>query len=134
MAKQRSNDQKEGDNDVVVDPGGALVDHGTRTDDNVTEPSTVQPGDAPADTMDPNERVSSVPVRPGEQAIKEGTVNAVLVNPNLPDRDRGAREAADARKADAGGERTETYTARRPDGTEVRVTRNIETGESTVEG
>lgn len=30
------------------------------------------------------------------------------------------------------GHRTETYTDRRPDGTRVRITRDVETGQSTV--
>lgn len=93
----------------------------TKTDNNVTKPSTVAPGDAPADTLDPDERVSSVPVQPGIEAVKVGTVNAVLVNPNLP---TPAEPKA--------GERTETYKARKPDGTEVTVTRDLNTGESTV--
>jgi len=95
----------------------------TKTDPTVTKPSTVAPGDAPADTTDPTERVSSVPVQPGIEAVKAGTVNAVLVNPNLPTPGTTVPE---------GGGRTETYKARKPDGTEVTVTHNLDTGETSV--
>lgn len=95
----------------------------TKTDKNVTKPSTVEPGDAPADTTDPDERVSSVAPQPGEEAIRAGTVNAVLPNDGLPK--RAARKATSK-------DRTETFEATRPDGSKVTVTRNLETGESTV--
>jgi len=94
----------------------------TKTDPTVTKPSTVAPGDAPADTTDPSERVSSVPVRPDLNAVKAGTVNAVLVNPNLPTQADPA----------SGKERVERYKARKPDGTEVTVTHNLTTGETSV--
>lgn len=95
----------------------------TKTDNNVSKPSTVEPGDAPADTTDPTERVSSVPVQPGVEAIKAGTVNAVLVNPNLPT----PGGPVTGEKA-----RVETYKARKPDGTVVTVTHNLETGETST--
>lgn len=95
----------------------------TRTDKTTTKPSTVAPGDAPHDTTDPAERVSSVPVHPDAEAVRAGTVNAVLLNPNLPS-PRGVEAAED--------DRLESYDAVRPDGTKVTVTRNLETGESTV--
>lgn len=94
----------------------------TRTDKTVTKPSTVEPGDGPADTTDPNERVSSVPVQPDVSAVRAGTVNAVLVNDNLPTPQ--AREIKDPR--------IETYQAVRPDGSTVKVTHNVETGETKV--
>lgn len=95
----------------------------TKTDSTVTKPSTVAPGDAPADTTDPSERVSSVPVRPDSEAVKVGTVNAVLVNDNLPAPDGPVT----GEKA-----RVETYKARKPDGTVVTVTHNLETGETSA--
>ena len=100
----------------------AAASKGTKTDDNVEKPSTVQPGDAPADTTDPNERVSSVPVRPGVEAVRAGTVNAVLMNDNLP---------TPAAVTGEGG-RVERYEAVKPDGSKVTVELNLETGESRV--
>jgi hypothetical protein len=101
----------------------------TRTDDNVTRPSTTAPGEAPADTLDPNERVSTVPHQPGEEAIRVGTVNAVLVNPALPT----AGEVARNRRGggdENGGDRVETYRATLPNGEQVTVEHNLDTGES----
>jgi hypothetical protein len=92
----------------------------TTLDSDVTKPSVTQPGDGPADTTDPNERASSVIPRPGEEALRVGTVNAVLPV---------EQPAAAARK---GEDRVEQYEATRPDGTTVTVTHNIETGESQV--
>jgi hypothetical protein len=84
----------------------------TRTDDNVNKPSTVFPGEAPADTLDPNERVSTVPHQPDEEALRVGTVNAVLVNPALPtaaEVARNRRRGGNERRED----RVETYEATR---------------------
>lgn len=92
----------------------------TRLDNDVTKPSVTQAGDGPADTTDPNERASSVIPRPGEEALRVGTVNAVL-----PVEQPSAA-------AGEGEDRVETYEAVRPDGTTVTVTHNIETGESQV--
>lgn len=92
----------------------------TTLDTDTTKPSVTAPGDGPADTTDPTERASSVTPQPGTEALKVGTVNAVVP---LPKVEAPARE---------GGSRTEEYKAIRPDGTEVTVTRNIETGESKV--
>ncbi|MGW6008670.1 hypothetical protein [Streptomyces sp. NPDC055210] len=93
----------------------------TRLNEDVDKPSTTAPGDGPADTTDPNERATSATPDKGAAAqAGHGTVNAVVPVP--------AKKAA-ARK---GKDRTETYTALKPDGTEVTVERNIETGESTV--
>lgn len=92
----------------------------TTLDSDVTKPSTTQPGDGPADTTDPSERASSATPRPGDEARKVGTVNAVVPLPEQP-------------KAQASGKaRTETYKATRPDGTEVTVTHNLDTGETSV--
>lgn len=95
----------------------------TRIDEHVDAPSTTAPGDGPADTTDPDERATSATPDKGAAAqAGHGTVNAVLP---LPKRQTAARKGKD---------RTETYTATRPDGTEVTVERNIETGESSVQG
>ncbi|MFJ5887493.1 hypothetical protein [Streptomyces californicus] len=93
----------------------------TRLDTHVDAPSTTAPGDGPADTTDPDERATSATPDKGAAAqAGHGTVNAVLP---LPKKTTAKR---------AGKDRTETYTAVRPDGTEVTVERNIETGESSV--
>lgn len=95
----------------------------TRLDEHLDAPSTTAPGDGPADTTDPDERASSATPDKGAAALAgHGTVNAVIPVP---------KKAAAKR---AGKDRTETYTALRPDGTEVTVERNIETGESSVRG
>lgn len=93
----------------------------TKLDKDVTTPATTQPGDAPADTTDPDERASSVPPRPGEEALRAGTVNAVVP---IPQEKRAER--------DSKNDRTETYEAVRPDGSKVKVKRNVETGETSV--
>lgn len=93
----------------------------TRLDSDTTKPSTTVPGDGPADTTDPTESAHSAPPNPGEEAVKVGTVNAVKPEPR--------QERPSGR---SGKDRTETYTATKPDGTKVKVTRNIETGESKV--
>lgn len=54
-----------------------MADTKTKLDDDTTKPATVQPGDAPADTTDPNEVAQSAPVNPGDEAQAQGTVNAV---------------------------------------------------------
>ena len=93
----------------------------TTLDDHVTKPSSVVPGDAPADTTDPDEIATSVPPNPGEEAIASGTVNAVKKTGTRPGKPKPK-----------GKPRIEKYTATRPDGQLVDVERNIETGESTV--
>lgn len=96
----------------------------TRLDEKLDAPSTTAPGDGPADTTDPDERASSATPDKGAAAVAgHGTVNAVV-----PVSKRAAA------KRSAAKDRTETYTARRPDGSEVTVERNIETGESSVTG
>ncbi|MEU4165586.1 hypothetical protein AB0F46_01710 [Streptomyces sp. NPDC026665] len=96
----------------------------TRLNDDVTQPSTTAPGDGPADTTDPNERaVSATPDKAAAAAAGHGTVNAVVPAPQPA-----------ARKTAKGKDRMETYTATRPDGSEVTIERNIETGDSTVKG
>lgn len=94
----------------------------TRLDDHLNAPSTTAPGDGPADTTDPDERASSATPDKGAAAqAGHGTVNAVVPVPKKT-----------AAKRATGKDRTETYTALRPDGVEVTVVRNIETGESSV--
>lgn len=93
----------------------------TKLDKDTTKPSTTAPGDGPADTTDPSERASSVTPQPGEEALKVGTVNAVQPVP-----------ADEPEKRDGKNDRTETYKAVKPDGTEVTVKHNIDTGETSV--
>lgn len=99
-----------------------MADKKTKLDKDTTKPSTTQPGDGPADTTDPNERASSRPPDPKDEAHKVGTVNAVVSveTPSAPQ--------------PSGKPRTEEYEATRPDGTTVTVERNVETGESSVKG
>lgn len=93
----------------------------TRLDDHLDAPSTTAPGDGPADTTDPDERASSATPDKGAAAkAGHGTVNAVVPVPG--------KKAA----ARSGKDRMEKYTATRPDGTEVTVQRNVETGESSL--
>jgi len=92
---------------------------GTRLDKDTTKPSRTEPGDGPADTTDPAERATTVRPSPGDEALKVGTVNGVKPLPAAP-------------AVEQGEARTETYDAVRPDGSTVTVTRNVETGESTV--
>lgn len=92
----------------------------TTLDSDTTKPSVTAPGDGPADTTDPTERAVSVAPRPGEEALQVGTVNAVQPAPKVEQ---------PAEKSEA---RTEEYKATRPDGTVVTVSRNIETGATTV--
>lgn len=92
----------------------------TTLDTDVTKPSVTAPGDGPADTTDPTERASSVTPQPGDEALKVGTVNAVVP---LPKVEEAAREGKD---------RIETYEATKPDGTKVTVEHNLDTGESKI--
>ncbi|WP_309080282.1 hypothetical protein [Zhihengliuella sp.] len=94
----------------------------TTLDSDVTKPSTTAPGDGPADTTDSTERAQSVPPQPDEEARKVGTVNAVKPAPKPAASTRSRRK-----------ERIETYTAVRPDGTEVKVKHNLETGKTEIE-
>lgn len=94
----------------------------TKLDKDTTKPSTTAPGDGPADTTDPSERASSVTPQPGPEALKVGTVNAVQPIP------QDAPAPAVAKK----DQRVETYKAARPDGSEVTVEHNLDTGETSV--
>ncbi len=92
----------------------------TLAEQQITEPSTVLPGDAPADTVDPSELVSSRLPQPSVHASLVGTVNSAVKY----------GEVASPRQAQE--QRTERYAARKPDGSEVTVEHNIDTGESRV--
>lgn len=92
----------------------------TTLDSDLSRPQVTQPGDAPADTTDPAERATSVePDKAAAAAAGFGTVNAVVP---LPKRERAGR--------DTSKDRIETYEATGPDGNPVKVTHNLETGES----
>ena len=93
----------------------------TRLDKDITKPSTTAPGDGPADTTDPTEQASTV--GGDKQAAAEAghlTVNAVVPVEPQPIANR------------EGKDRIETYKATRPDGTEVTVKHNLDTGETSV--
>lgn len=92
----------------------------TTLDKDVTKPSVTAPGDGPADTTDPTERASSVPARPGAEALVVGTVNAVVPIPKVEE------------EVDTSDHRIETYEATKPDGSKVTVVHNIDTGESKI--
>lgn len=97
----------------------------TRLDEDLDKPSTTAPGDGPADTTDPDERaVSATPDKGAAAQAGHGTVNAVVPAPAKPAPKRASKER----------DRVETYTATRPDGAEVTIVRNIETGESSLKG
>ena len=93
-------------------------------DETLTKPQSTTPGDAPADTYDASERVSSGrPDKAAAAAAGHQTVNAVVEVAGIP-----------APAAPAGGGRTETYTAYKADGTTVSVTHNIDTGATAPAG
>jgi len=92
----------------------------TKLDDNVSEPSTVQPGDAPADTTDPTEQASTVTPTPSAEALKQGTVNGVLPIPKV------------SKPKSTSKDRFEEYDAEKPNGEVVRIKRNIETGATEI--
>lgn len=92
----------------------------TTLDSDITKPSVTAPGDGPADTTDPTERASTVTPNPGPEALKVGTVNAVVPLPKADEPE------------ESGEARTEEYEATKPDGSKVTVSRNIETGESKI--
>lgn len=90
--------------------------------DNETldKPQSTSAGDAPADTYDPKERVSSArPDKAAAAAAGHLTVNAVAEVAPVPD-------------TTPTGTRSEEYTTTRPDGTQVWVTHNYDTGVTTV--
>lgn len=92
----------------------------TRLSNDVTKPQPTAAGDAPADTWDPKERASSVrPDKAAAAAAGHQTVNAVIKVGTVP----GVTPT---------GVRSETYNTVGPDGTEVTVTHNYDTGVTTV--
>lgn len=103
------------------EPGPAGT-NGTVTTEAVDVPSEVQAGDAPFDTTDPNERVTSIDTPDKGAAARAGfgTVNAVLPLPEAE------KPAAPAQK-----DRVEKYQVTGPDGKLVTVEHNIDTGETT---
>ena len=95
----------------------------TTLDSDVTKPSVTAPGDGPADTTDPTERASTVGGdKKAAAAAGHLTVNAVVPVESAPS------SSAPAEK----DQRIEKYKAVKPDGTEVTVTHNIDTGETKV--
>lgn len=94
----------------------------TRLSSDLTQPQPTAPGDAPADTWDPNERASSAqPDKAAAAADGHLTVNAVVPVAPIPEPE-----------VPVGG-RTETYTAYGPNGQPVEVSRNVETGATEIE-
>ncbi|MFF2026567.1 Ig-like domain-containing protein [Rhodococcus koreensis] len=86
------------------------------TGDTLDAPQSTSPGDAPADTYDKKERVSSAaPDKAAAAADGHQTVNAVEVVGTVPDNAPT-------------GTRTETYIAPRPDGKSAWVSHNYDTG------
>jgi hypothetical protein len=94
----------------------------TRLDSDNTKPSTTAPGDGPADTTDPTERASTV----GGDKKAAAAAGHLTVNAVEP------VESAPAAKSDSKNDRIETYKATKPDGTEVTVKHNLDTGETSV--
>lgn len=89
-------------------------------DETLDKPQSTSAGDAPADTYDAKQRVSSAKSdKAAAAAAGHQTVNAV-------------KQVADVPNASPTGSRSETYTAFRPDGTEVSITHNYDTGETSA--
>lgn len=91
------------------------TDNGTRLDDNVSEPSTTQAGDAPYDTKDPTENASTVTPVPSADALRVGTVNGAVPIPPV--------EAAEQDPADI---RVDEYDRVLPDGSTVRIRHTLD--------
>lgn len=92
----------------------------TKTTQSVSVPSEVEPGDAPFDTVDPTERVSSVsPDKAAAAKAGAQTVNAVVLLPEV-----------EQPKVEKGKDRIERYQVTAPDGKLVTVEHNIDTGET----
>jgi len=97
---------------------------GAKLDTDVSRPQTTLAGHAPADTLDPSERATSVTADKGAAAQAGfGSVNAVVPLPE-PERPRQSDGEGDQKA------RTETYEVPGPDGKLVKVTHNIDTGET----
>jgi|SRR5690625_2085034 len=93
----------------------------TRLSDDVTKPQPTDPGDAPADTFDEKERATSVRAdKAAAAAAGHETVNAVVPGDPIEDVEPESKG------------RTETYTVYDNDGKAVEVTRDLDTGATTV--
>lgn len=93
----------------------------TRLSADVTKPQPTSAGDAPADTWDEKERASSArPNKAAAAAAGHQTVNAVVPTDPIPTPETPTDP------------RTETYTVYDANGVAVEVTRNLETGVTTV--
>ena len=114
----KSTPEKTADEKTTVE--SPVIPDETTLDDSVEKPSTTAPGDGPADTTDPTETASSVTPSPDATALAVGTVNAVKPT---------TKTAVKASKAKP---RTERYKATKPDGSEVTVERNIDTGATEI--
>ncbi len=90
----------------------------TKLDTDVSMPQVTVPGDGPHDTTDPSERATSTtPDKGAAGQAGFGVVNAVVPLPPVP-------------AVPAGKARTETYEVAGPDGKPVKVTHNLDTGET----
>lgn len=89
-------------------------------DDDLDAPQSTSAGDAPADTYDPNERVTSArPNKAAAAADGHQTVNAV-------------EHVADIVVTAPSGTRNEAYPAYQADGTQVTVLRSVITGSTQI--
>jgi hypothetical protein len=92
----------------------------TTLDDDLDKPQVTEPGDAPFDTLDPEERASSsTPDKGAAARAGFGVVNAVVSLPPV-----------ETPKAERGEDRIERYEVTGPDGKLVSVTHNLDTGET----
>lgn len=92
-------------------------------DTEQNKPQTTSPGDGPADTYDASERVSSVQIdKATASAAGHQSVNAV----------EPVGKVVFPSDVAVTNVRTETYKAFTPDGKEVTVTHELETGKTTV--
>lgn len=93
----------------------------TRLSSDVTAPQPTDAGDAPADTFDEKERATSVrPDKAAAAAAGHSTVNAVVPGEPIED------------EVPVSQGRTETYTVFDNANKPVQVTRDLDTGETTV--
>ncbi len=109
----------------AADADGPSNPDKTRLDLDTSKPSTTAPGDGPADTTDPAENASTV----GGDKTAAALAGHKTVNAAVPI--EGHPPYANAAPFEGKG-RIETYKARRADGTEVTVTHNIDTGETSI--
>jgi|SRR5215210_86983 len=101
-----------------------LEQEGAKLDTDTSMPQKTLAGYAPADTLDPAERATSVTADKASAARAGfGSVNAVTVLPE-PERPRQSDGDGDQKA------RVETYEQPGPDGKLVRVEHNIDTGET----